>query len=425
MRDGLGGSAADWLLCKPADIAMSIALSPWCKKVCLFMESLTPAFSDRQRWLALTQINTLSALSQIVQIGTVTPLLSLSLEQKGVEPAQIGVVVSASWLAILLLYKIVPRLLGHWGLVNANLVSAGLTILALIGITLTSNLYLIFGLNFVLGVGLILRWIACDTWIVVVASKRERGRAIGVHETLMGLGIAIGPLLLVLLGVDSAVPYYACAAIVFVSGCLAVVLKRHDTRPPLPTEKRHGKLFSVIPVALCGAFIAGFAETSTVSFLAGYSLSAGYLLATATVLISVFGLGGTLLQLPIGWMADNSSYKTGQLICGAVLVAGTLAIPFCSALPWLTACIVFLWGGAIGGMNTLAVIEAGHRVGEHQVSTAMTAIALFYTVGSVLGPIATGATVSYVSPHGLMISVGIAGAFFVALLAFKRERVAA
>ena len=54
------------------------------------------------------------------------------------------------------------------------------------------------------------------------------------------------------------------------------------------------------------------------------------------------------------------------------------------------------------------------------LSTAMTAIALFYTLGSVLGPIATGATVSYVSPHGLMISVGVAGGLFIALLMLRR-----
>ncbi|WP_330213698.1 MFS transporter [Pseudomonas sp. Z18(2022)] len=378
------------------------------------------AYSDRQRWLALTRINTLSVLSQIVQIGTITPLLSLSLEQKGVDPAKIGVIVSASWIAILLLYKVVPRLLGHLGLVRANLLSVVLTVLGLIGMTLTSELALLFALNFVLGIGLILRWIACDTWIVSVATDSERGRAIGVHETLMGLGIAVGPLLLVVFGVDSAIPYYACAAIVLLSGGLALSLKGHDSRPKTPAEKRHGKLFSVIPVALCGAFIAGFSETSSVSFLGAYSLSAGYVLAAATLLISVFGLGGTVLQLPIGWMADKSSYKTGQLACGLVVLLGTLAIPFSQGLPWLSALIVFVWGGAIGGMNTLAVIEAGDRVAEHQVSTAMTAIALFYTLGSVLGPIATGATVSYVSPHGLMISVGVAGGLFIALLMLRK-----
>lgn len=385
------------------------------------MESPSIEYTDKQRWFALTKINTLSALSQIVQIGTVTPLLSLSLEQQGVEPAKIGVIVSASWLAILLLYKWVPRLLAHLGLVKTNILSALLTVGALIGMTLTHHLVLIFALNFVLGIGLILRWIACDTWIVAVASKDERGRAIGVHETLMGLGIAVGPLLLVVFGVGSATPYYACAVIVLLSGLLALTLKPYDTQPQTPAEKRHGKLFSLIPTALCGAFIAGFAETSSVSFLAGYSLSAGYLLTAATLLISVFGIGGTLLQLPIGWMADRSSYKIGQLVCGLVLLLGTFAIPFSQPLPWLATLIVFLWGGAIGGMNTLAVIEAGDRVGEHQVSTAMTAIAMFYTLGSVLGPIVTGGMVSYVSGHGLMISVGVVGVVFVGVLVLRRD----
>ncbi|TFY85102.1 MFS transporter [Pseudomonas kairouanensis] len=387
------------------------------------MENPSIEYTDKQRWFALTKINSLSVLSQIVQIGTVTPLLSLSLEQRGVEPARIGLVVSASWLAILLLYKWVPRLLAHLGLVRTNLLSAALTVTALIGMTLTTQLAVIFALNFVLGIGLILRWIACDTWIVTVASKDQRGRAIGIHETLMGLGIAVGPLLLVVFGVASAAPYYACALIVLISGALALTLKGHDTQPQTPTEKRHGKVFSLIPTALCGAFIAGYAETSSVSFLAGYSLAAGYLLTAATLLISVFGIGGTVLQLPIGWLADRSSYRVGQLICGLVLLAGTLAIPLSQPFPWLATVVVFLWGGAIGGMNTLAVIEAGDRVGEQQVSTAMTAIAMFYTLGSVIGPVVTGAMVSYVSTQGLMLSVGAVGVLFVVVLGLRRAAI--
>lgn len=112
------------------------------------------------------------------------------------------------------------------------------------------------------------------------------------------------------------------------------------------------------------------------------------------------------MQLPIGWLADRSSNTFGQLGCALMLLLGTLAIPFSQPFPWLAAIVVFLWGGAIGGMNTLAVIEAGNRVGEDQMSTAMAAIAMSYTLGSVLGPIATGATVSAISEHDLMISVG-------------------
>lgn len=63
------------------------------------------------------------------------------------------------------------------------------------------------------------------------------------------------------------------------------------------------------------------------SLLAGYSLAAGYQLTAATLLISVFCIGGTFMQLPISWMADRSSYRTGQLVCGLILLLGTLAFP--------------------------------------------------------------------------------------------------
>ncbi|PWV63180.1 MFS transporter [Plasticicumulans acidivorans] len=386
------------------------------------MDRLALAHSDRQRWSVLARINTLSGLSQIVQIGTVTPLLSLSLERQGVASTAIGGVVSASWIAILLLHTLVPRLLARSGLLSANLLGAALSIAALFGMSQSRDLRSLFAFNFLLGAGLILRWIACDTWIVAVAPRSSRGRAIGVHETLMGLGIAVGPLLLLVSGVDSALPYYACAALVCLSAGITLTLGKYDARPLTPVEKHRSQLFGVIPIALCGAFVAGFAETSSISFLASYSLSAGYLLAAATVLVSVFGVGGTVLQLPIGWLADKSSYTSSQLLCGTILCLGAWLIPLSQPLPWLMSGLVFLWGGAIGGMNTLAVIEAGARVEERQVSTAMAAIAMAYTLGSVLGPIVTGTLVARLGAPGLMVSAGLAGALFVALLSVRQAR---
>ncbi|WP_423357426.1 MFS transporter [Pseudomonas citronellolis] len=381
------------------------------------MESPGIELTDRQRWSVLARINASSVLSQIVQIGTITPLLSLSMERQGAEPARIGLVVSASWLAILLLYRVVPRLLVLLGLTRAVMISAVLTVASVLGMSLTHNPLMLFALNFVLGVGLILRWIASDTWIVLVAQRNERGRAIGVHETLMGLGIAVGPLLLSLLGVDSALPYYASAALAGASGALAWTLKDVAVAPGIPVEKRPLGVLGMIPLALCGAFIAGFSETSSVTFLASYGLAAGYLLATATLLVAAFGAGGTVLQLPIGWVADRSSYKVAQLLCGLVLVGGALLIALCQPYPWLAALAAFVWGGAIGGMNTLAVIEAGERVSEKQLSTAMTAIALFYTLGSITGPIVTGAAIGMLGDQGLIVSAGAAGTLFVIALA--------
>ena len=73
---------------------------------------------------------------------------------------------------------------------------------------------------------------------------------------------------------------------------------------------------------------------------------------------------------------------------------------------------MFLLGGAIGGVNTLAVIEARDRVGEHQASSAIT---LFSTLGRVLARL--GTTVSYVSEHRLI------GVLFIAVLILRRAPV--
>jgi len=73
-------------------------------------------------------------------------------------------------------------------------------------------------------------------------------------------------------------------------------------------------------------------------------------------------------------------------------------------------------------MNTLAVIEAADRVGKHQVSTAMTAIALCYTLGGVLGPSATGVGATYISDQALMLCIAAVGAVFAAMLVFRKTK---
>ncbi|MDR2076296.1 MAG: MFS transporter [Desulfovibrio sp.] len=148
-------------------------------------------------WAALARINALSALAQIVQIGTMSPLLSLSLQHRGISQAITGLILRASWIAILCFYKITPHILYKFGLVRSNCISAAISIAGIIGISQCTNILLVCILNFFIGIGLILRWIACDTWIVSVAAREERGRAIGLHETLMWLGIALGPLIIV------------------------------------------------------------------------------------------------------------------------------------------------------------------------------------------------------------------------------------
>lgn len=382
-----------------------------------------PAPAPGNHLLALGAVNAASTLSQTVQIGAMPLLLGLILTERQIDPALIGLVATAPWLTILLLSRAVPALLKRIGLLHSALASALVSTAATLLIGFNSDLLMIFVLNILFGAGTIVRWIACDTWIVAIAPREIRGRAIGVHETLMGLGIAAGPLVLAVTGTAGTPPFLACAALLLLAIPWLAILRPWDRHSVPGTGLRSPNpegLFHLIPVGLLGAFEAGFVETSSVSLLAVYCTETGYATLAATLMVASFGLGGTLLQVPIGWTGDRIGARAAHRLCAAVILAGAVVIPFSLAQGWLAAGLAFAWGGAIGGMNTLAVMEAGEKTPDHDMAGAMTAIAFSYTLGSITGPLLSGALMQYVSPHGLMIAAASVSVAFLVTASLTR-----
>jgi hypothetical protein len=106
-----------------------------------------------------------------------------------------------------------------------------------------------------------------------------------------------------------------------------------------------------------------------------------------------------------------------QLVTACVVGLGALALPWVGSHAALLFCVLFLWGGAAGGLNTLAVIEVGHRITGSGLSTGLLAVALAYTVGSTIGPVLTGWATSWLPGRGLSITTTFAVAAFLGVWA--------
>lgn len=353
-------------------------------------------------------INAISFSSQIVQIGAIGTLLALVLHGRGMKATLIGAVTVAPWLAVFLFGRYVPALIHKYGFIFSNLVAIFITAASLVGLGCVANFYLIFILSFIVGCGLIIRWVACDTWIIKTAKSSNSGRAIAVHETLMGAGIACGPLLIAVTGIQGAFPFIVCALVV-TSGLIPLYCihsfgsKISESGNISYQKKSILAIICAVPIAISGAVICGLIETSAISFLSIYSLSFGFSLQKATLFTTCFGTGATLLQVPIGWLADKRTFKTAQKVCAsgtiitAIVLMSFLSLPF---VPWIS---VFIMGGCVSGMNTLAVMEAGKSIDDFNSSAALALIAMGYTAGSLIGPILTGLMTDFMSKQGLMI----------------------
>ena len=364
-----------------------------------------------------------SLVFQVIQVGAFPIYLSQEMLGLGFDSWVIGLCAAISWLTILALGPVIPRSLRLLGYRRATALSVLLTVTGLAVIAWSDALAAIVVSAVAVGSGLILRWIAFDALVVEIASETRRGSTVGLHEALMGFGIALGPLFFVLLPLH-AVPL---ACIGFALAAL-VVFQAVECPPPAraTAETEHSDrraLVRLLAPALLAAFVAGAVESAGIALFPVHFQYLGFSLSQAAILVTAFGLGGTLLQPPLGTVADRSGYRPAHGLCILVVVgSGLVLVAFPGNLE-VTAAAIFMLGGAAGGFNTLAVIEAGTRMGSADIPAAMTAIAMAYTVGGVAGPVVSGAVLGVASNQG-MVWLFVLMALVLGLLMFGGARAA-
>lgn len=367
----------------------------------------------------------MSFLAQVVQIGAAPALFAIELSEAHADALTIGAIAAAPWIAILLLGHLAPRILVLWGLVATSAIGVALSTLALMAALLQPCTPLLFGVNFLFGIGLILRWVACDTWIIAVAPEAIRGRAIGVHETLMGCAIAAAPVVLLLAGTSGPSPLIACIVLLSGSGlCLMTLSRQADPTPPPPPRRGTLDAFRALPTAIASGFAAGYAETAYISFLPVFA-GRGDLIVGPTIALGAFGTGGALLQIPLGWAADRYGYRALQRLCALSVALGTFIGAYATQTAPTLILLLFMLGGAAGGLNTLAVIEAGRRASASSVANAMVAVAIAYTIGGAAGPIIAGWASGLRQLPGFASAIALgAAAYLLASVLFRPVRAA-
>lgn len=364
-----------------------------------------------------------SLLFQVIQVGTFPILISQFLSQSALSNFTIGIFVALAWIVVFLAGPFVPSLISGVGPHRANFIAFCFTFISLAFLALSPTPAFIALASIAMGMGLIIRWIVCDTLVVHVSAPDMRGRMIGWHEALMGLGIGLGPLLFV--GTSLAGVVWICLAVAVIGQAAFLTL---DRRSKLKSEREQNDgqddrfLIRVILTALVAAFLAGYIENSAIALLPLYYEHVDFSLETSAILVSSFGFGGTLLQPALGYIADRWNYFLAQMLCIGFIIGGSLIVLLFARHMAVSLVALFFLGGAAGGLNTLAVIEAGRSQSARQIPAAMTAIAMLYTLGGIAGPVASGASLNLFQNQGMIILFIGSGVVLAMFLFFHRYR---
>ncbi|MFN0185229.1 MAG: MFS transporter [Aquabacterium sp.] len=363
----------------------------------------------------------LSTFLQLIGYFMLLPLLLLRLKGDGVSDSVAGLFAASGWAGIFLLTPLASWITHRIGRRPALWLAAAVPAGATLGFGLTDMLAFWFALELVAGGAAGLRWVLAEAVVAEFSDAGNRGRNIGLFETMVGSTFVIGPALLAAIGPTSAAALWTCLALV-VAGLLASL-----AIPRLPDAEDDAQAVIGLrgvwhalrrhPIIMMAGFVGGFFESGVTSILPLFGLALGLSAVAAALLVSASGLGSTLMMLPVGMLADRWTDRAPgrrrmMVVLAIVTLLATCSLPFITQLGWLAWPIVFLWGGAGGSLYTLAMIDIGSREQGVTLVNSTAVLVLTYTLGSMTASASSGALLQWSPAFGfpaLLAAVALLG----------------
>jgi MFS family permease len=331
-----------------------------------------------------------------------SPLLLLRLKGENVSSTLAGLFVATGWLGIFLMTPFASSVAQRLGRRPCMWLSSAVLLTCAVLYALTSELALWFALNLASGIAMSLRWVLAEALIAEFCPSEQRGRYVGVFQTMISATFIIGPAALVWLGPDNALTLWVVIGF-NVLGLLwtALIPKVPDAADADSAHVGLPGLWQALvhhPIIMLAGFVGGFFETGVTSILPLYGLALGLGVSAAAVLVSISGLGGVLLMIPAGVLADRfadqaQGRRTLMLWSAAAMLAATLLLPFVAQLHGLAWPMVFVWGGAGGTLYMMAMTDIGSREKGITLVNSTAVLVLTYTLGGLVASGVSGALI--------------------------------
>jgi MFS family permease len=371
------------------------------------MQQMTP--DRRIDWRTIVFLNAVSILSQIGQFGFGIVVLPLWLTRHGLNAAQLGIFASSVWFGMLVGLAIAPGLnvrFGYRAVIVAGLLVSMLGFAAIAATGWPDWL----AAAVLIGLGMGLRWIGLEPWLYHIAPNDARGRLVGFHETMIGIAPIVAPMLAKWGGIAGNMTLFTGMAF---TGSALLPLAFTRPTPAAQTEPPAGNNAGslqrrILALGIAVGVIAGISEAAFSGLFPIFGLGRSLGTDQIATLLAVFGLGGLLLQYPVGWVADHRGLRFAILICAA----STAILAIIAALPigfTGLAITIFALGGTITAYLTLSIIAAT-KAGDGDLSINVRKVSMVYTASSIFGPLIAGTAIKTLGSEALLWQVGLLAA---------------
>lgn len=344
--------------------------------------------------------------------GLSLPLLSLVMDQRGVDATVIGLSAATQSIGIVLVSPFLPKYMSRIGPAILMLGAISISLVAFLLLPVFTSVPAWFALRFAIGAAGSCLWVCGEAWVNQVAPDALRGRVVALYGMAVMTGFSLGPLLLSLTGSEGSAPFLIAGAVMFAAALPLLSVLR--IAPRLHGERAGGLLHYlwIAPVSMLLCALYAVAEAILLTFLPLYGIDLGLSEPRALYLITLMGIGGIVGQLPIGWIADRMNRMLLAALCTSIVAIAAAAMP--SVLPYHPWNGFFMvgFGAVMSGTYLVAMVTIGERFRGADLAAASALFGVMWGSGSILGP-PLGGSLMDVHTHGVPLALALV--FFVFL----------
>ncbi|ASJ76745.1 MFS transporter [Granulosicoccus antarcticus] len=381
----------------------------------------TLLFTLRAVWTLLFGIGLL-----MVANGLQGSLLGIRAEAEGFAPASIGLIMSGFFVGLLAGSLWTPsavRLVGHVRVFAAMSAIASVSILLHALFVDELSWWVIRCVTGFCYAGIL---VVAESWLNDRAPEETRGQILALYMAVSFGGVAASQMLLTLASSEEATLYMLVS--ILISLAVVPLLLRSTPLPDIEsgTPISMKELVSASPLGVFGMFIAGLANGTVFGMGAVYARSAGFSVPDTALFMALLTIGAAVLQWPIGKLSDRFDRRIIMAIVAALAVAACLAATGISAIGSLYSIVlIILTGGVVLSIHTLSLAYTNSYLKPEQMVGASSSLVLILGAGSVIGPIVSGAAISFFGPPGFFIWLASCHASFVTFAIWRMRQRAA
>ncbi len=256
-----------------------------------------------------------------------------------------------------------PRLLARVGHSRTFAVSAGVSATAILVQSLVVSEPVWIVARGLFGVAAACIYMVIESWLNDRATNDNRGRIFSSYLAVNFTALVVGQMLFA----TSSPKSFALFSLAAILYALCLIPMGLTSLPqPVATKVptlRPGKLFRIAPVGVAGCIAVGFANSAVWTLAPVFAQAHGLNKGWIAVFMSVFTLGGALVQLPLGRLSDRMDRRI--IILAVSIAASALGLSMALFAGYdrsLILVLIGLFGVVALPLYGLSVAHANDRI---------------------------------------------------------------